>query len=81
MIIVIYINNQSMYCSITSYELLKDYILKYLPAERGYSKNTVLSYYTSIKQFIEYLKNELSMKREDITVYDFDRKNVGNYLK
>ena len=62
------------------YELLKDYILKYLPAERGYSKNTVLSYYTGIKQFIEYLKNELPMKQETITVYDFGRKNVGNYL-
>lgn len=62
------------------YELLKDYILRYLPAERGYSKNTVLSYYTSFKQYIEYLKNELSMKQEDITVYDFGRKNVSNYL-
>lgn len=62
------------------YELLKDYILKYLPKERGYSKNTVLSYYTSIKQFIEYLKNELSMKQEDITVHDFGRTNISNYL-
>ncbi|MBR0419206.1 MAG: tyrosine-type recombinase/integrase [Erysipelotrichaceae bacterium] len=62
------------------YELLEDYILKYLPLERGYSKNTVVSYYTSIKQFIEYLKKDLSIKQENITVYDFGRKNVGNYL-
>ena len=62
------------------YELLEDYVLKYLPGERGYSKNTAVSYYTSIRQFIEYMKADSSVKQEDITVYDFNRKNVGNYL-
>lgn len=62
------------------YELLEDFILEYLPKERGYSKNTALSYYTSIKQFLKYIEDILHKKQEEINVADFNRNNISSFL-
>lgn len=61
------------------YELLESYMLVYLPLERGYSKNTVLSYYTSVKQFLSFLEQEQKLKRS-VSVLDFNMDNVSKYL-
>ena len=62
------------------YELLEKFILEYLPKERGYSKNTALSYYTSIKQFLRYLDEVLHKSQDEISVTNFDRNNVNAFL-
>lgn len=62
------------------YELLEDFILEYLPKERGYSKNTALSYYTSIKQFLKHIEDILQKKQEEVNVADFNRNNISSFL-
>lgn len=62
------------------YELLENFILIYLPKERGYSKNTALSYYTSIKQFLKYIVDILHKNQDEITALDFNRTNINSFL-
>lgn len=62
------------------YELLKDFILNYLPKEKGYSKHTSLAYYTAIKTFINWYTNNSSKKKAELNVYDFNFDNVSKFL-
>lgn len=62
------------------YKLLEDYILKYIPLEKGYSKNTAITYYTSIKQYLDFLEIELSKKNKSISILDFDKENILLFL-
>jgi len=65
---------------INLYKLLESYLLIYLPKERGYSKNTVLSYYQGIKQVIRFIEKETGKEQNEITVYDFSREIISSYL-
>ena len=60
------------------YKLIEKFILEYLPTEKGCSKNTALSYYTTIKQYLEFYSYRNS--RNDIRILDFSRNNVGEFL-
>lgn len=62
------------------FELLESFVLVYLPLERGYSKETSKSYYTAIKQFINYLIDTTNIKQEKLSVTDFTRVNISSYL-
>lgn len=62
------------------FNLFENYILTYLPKERGYSQNTVLSYYSTLKQFIKYLVEIKNIKQSKMAVYDFNRKNINDFL-
>jgi site-specific recombinase XerD len=62
------------------YELLESFLLVYLPKERGYSKNTILSYYEGIKQMLGYIQETTTKTQSQITIYDFSRENINNYL-
>lgn len=57
------------------YRLIEKFILEYLPTEKGYSQNTVLSYYSTIKQYLDFF-----ISRKDIGILDFNRDNIGEFL-
>ena len=54
-------------------EVLKEY-MDYITCKKKLSPNTISSYYTDIKKYIEYLNNE-NIKIEDVVEYD-----IINYL-
>ena len=54
-------------------EFLKEY-MDYIKSKKRLSQNTISSYYTDIKKYIEYLNNE-NIKVEDVVEYD-----IINYL-
>ncbi|MEG0856030.1 MAG: tyrosine-type recombinase/integrase [Terrisporobacter sp.] len=54
-------------------EVLKEY-MDYIKCKRKLSENTISSYYTDIKKYIEYLSDE-KIKVEDVVEYD-----IINYL-
>jgi len=62
------------------YKLLEDFLVKYLPKERGYSNLTVGSYYTGIKQFLSYYSNKNNIKLNEITFYYFTFENISEFL-
>lgn len=49
-------------------EVLQQYI-DYIKSKKKLSENTICSYYTDIKKYLDYLKNE-NIKIEDVTEYD-----------
>lgn len=61
------------------YKLIEKFILEYLPTEKGCSKNTALSYYSTIKQYLEFHGCHIS--RNDIGILDFNRDNIGKFLE
>ncbi len=60
------------------YRLIEKFVLEFLPTEKGCSKNTVLSYYSTIKQYLDFYDYRVS--RNDINILDFSRKNIGEFL-
>lgn len=62
------------------YKLLEDFLLIYLPKERGYSKNTVISYYEGIKQALRFIESTKGKRQIQITVYDFSREIISSFL-
>lgn len=63
------------------YKLLEDYVLVHLPKECGYPKTTVISYYTSIEQFIDWLEEERGISMKAVTINHFSRNNVQEFLQ
>ena len=60
------------------YRLIEKFVVEYLPTEKGYSKNTALSYYSTIKQYLDFYSCKAS--RKGIGVLDFNRDKVREYL-
>lgn len=60
------------------YRLIEKFVVEYLPTEKGCSKNTVLSYYSTIKQYLDFCGCQTSKK--DSEIFDFNRNKVGEYL-
>jgi len=52
----------------------------YLPKVRNLSQNTIDSYKQSMTYYIDYLKNQIGIERQDITFECLNRKNIKNYL-
>lgn len=52
----------------------------YLPKVRNLSQNTIDSYKQSMTNYIDYLKNQMGIERQDITFECLNRKDIKNYL-
>lgn len=52
----------------------------YLPKIRNLSQNTIASYKQSMTYYIDYLKNQMGIERQDVTFECLSRKYVKNYL-
>jgi len=60
--------------------LISNFFTLYLKSERKYSDNTYLSYLNVINQFLTFLENHLNIERYKITLNDFSKNNVLNFL-
>lgn len=58
----------------------RSFLQVYLPKIRNLSQNTIDSYKQSITYYIDYLKNQMGIERQDVTFDCLSRKNVKNYL-
>jgi site-specific recombinase XerD len=58
----------------------RSFLHVYLPKVRNLSQNTIDSYKQSMTYFIDYLKNQLGIERQDVTFDCLSRKNIKNYL-
>ena len=58
----------------------RSFLHVYLPKVRNLSQNTIDSYKQSMTCYIDYLKNQMGIEREDVTFDFLSRKNMKNYL-
>lgn len=61
--------------------LVTGFLTDYLPLQRNYSKNTVLSYRDTMKLFIRYLTEERNIKLQSFEVKDLKRDLVIDFLE
>ncbi len=61
-------------------KILESFFSKHLILERRYSSNTYESYLTTMKQVINYMDNNLHIKRDKITIMDFSKENIKKFL-
>lgn len=69
-----------MQTSIRFAVLVSKFLLDYLPLQRAYSKNTILSYRDSLKLFLRYVSQEKQIKVNDFSIRDFNRSTVLEFL-
>ena len=62
------------------FQLLHDYLKKYLPDQKYASPNTVKAYRTALNQFFEYVVQEKSIPLSEITFPVLDYDMVNAYL-
>lgn len=60
--------------------LINSFFTSYLKNERKYSDNTYLSYLNVINQFLTFLEEQLNIKRYKITINEFSKDNVLDFL-
>jgi site-specific recombinase XerD len=58
----------------------RSFLHSYLPKVRNLSKNTIESYKQSMTYYIDYLKEQKEIERQDVTFDCMSRKNVKDYL-
>lgn len=61
--------------------LVTGFFLDYLPLQRGYSPNTILSYRDSIKLFLRFITEEKSVNLKSFYMKDFNRELVIEFLE
>lgn len=61
-------------------DYIYSYFMKYLPLQRGLSKNTVTSYSCSLTLFFRYCKSEMNIPYEKLTLDKIDKHQVENFL-
>ena len=57
------------------------FLTDYLPLQRGYSKNTILSYRDTLKLFVLFLTEDKDMKLSKFTMADFSRPLIVEFLE
>jgi site-specific recombinase XerD len=62
-------------------QLVTNFLTDYLPLQRNYSKNTVLSYKDALKLFVVFLTEIKSIKLIDFTMKNFNRQLIIEYLE
>jgi len=62
-------------------QLVSGFLTDYLPLQRCYSKNTILSYRDALKLFIVFLTESKSIRTTDFTMAHFNRELVVEYLE
>lgn len=60
--------------------LVTDFLTDFLPLQRNYSKNTVLSYKDTLKLFVLFLTETKGIRLADFTMKSFDRQLIIEYL-
>lgn len=60
---------------------VEGFFLEYLPAERGYSQNTIYSYRDSLKLLVRFLVNEKGIKQNRIRLEMINRDCVIEFLE
>ena len=61
--------------------LVTGFLTDYLPLQRGYSRNTILSYRDTLKLFLRFLTEEKSISPNSFYVKDFSRDLVIGFLE
>lgn len=59
---------------------VSSFLTDYLPYQRNYSKNTILSYRDSLKLFLKYLNNERHINISDFQMKDFTRELIIDFM-
>lgn len=62
-------------------QLVTGFLTDYLPLQRCYSKNTILSYRDSIKLFLRFVSLEKGIKLKSFRVKDFNRGLIIEFLE
>lgn len=62
-------------------QLITGFLTDYLPLQRNYSKNTVLSYKDVLKLFAVFLTEHKNIRLNDFSMKDFDRQLITEYLE
>ena len=60
--------------------ILSNYFTKHLSLERKFSENTYNNYLITLKQFIDYLEKNICISRRSISICDFNKENILNFL-
>ncbi|MCD7893102.1 MAG: site-specific integrase [Erysipelotrichaceae bacterium] len=61
-------------------KILESFFSKHLILERRYSLNTYESYLTTMKQLINFMDNNLHIRRDKITIMDLSKENIKKFL-
>lgn len=62
------------------FEKVRDFLLVYMPKQRGMSDNTVMSYKQSINQFLTFVSEHKNIRYEDISFQDWSADMITKYL-
>lgn len=61
--------------------LVSGFLTDYLPLQRNYSKNTILSYRDSLKLLIKFITDVKGIKLNQFSMNTFDRELIRDYLE
>lgn len=61
--------------------LITGFLTDYLPLQRGYAKNTILSYRDTLKLFLRFLKESKGISPNNFYIKDFSRELVIEFLE
>ncbi len=61
--------------------LVSEFLTKYLPLQRNYSKNTVLSYRDALKLLVVFITDTKGIRLTDFTMKRFDRQLIVEFLE
>lgn len=59
---------------------VSDFFIKYLPNQKGFSKNTIISYKYTFIILLDYFDNILSMNINKLKIEDFNKENIIKFL-
>jgi len=59
---------------------IRDFLIDYLPVIRGKSLNTVAAYKITLNLYLEYLQQTHKKSLHEITIIDFNQKNILGFL-
>lgn len=62
-------------------KLITSFLTEYLPLQRGYAKNTILSYRDTLKLFLRFLKEVKDISPNNFYIKDFSREIVIEFLE
>lgn len=62
-------------------QLVTGFLTDYLPLQRCYSKNTILSYRDTLKLFLRFISEEKRIRLKSFGTKDFTRETVLEFLE
>lgn len=62
------------------FEKVRDFLLVYMPKQRGLSDHTVVSYRQAINQFLVFVSEQKNIRYEDISFQDWSADMIGKFL-